>query len=219
MDAGERPSASPLLPPDPPPGGAWDALPFSAIAAVVETAAQLPPHQAARTLAALRLLNRHWRSVVDDCAPAWHPPPSRTAAQITPLLTRWQHLRRLSLDECWLDGAALAALARCRRLAHLHLCLVRTDQPLFEALAQLPALRSLIYTQADDPPFPPSRLRWRRLSWPACSSRCRGARAAAAGPHEALAAVAAPSPAGACGPPAFYRACGAHPSRRALPPT
>lgn len=132
----------------PPPDALVDfaSLPFNAIAAVVAHLSSLPSHQAGAALGALRLLSKHWRAAVDDAVTAWSAPPAATAEAIACLLHRWRHLRSLTLQHCELSGAVVEALAHCRRLQELTLCMV-VLQPsasgLCDVLASLPALRLL----------------------------------------------------------------------------
>lgn len=134
-------------------GVGWDALPFSAIASIVEHAAStLPRHQAAATLSALRSLNCHWRASVDDAMTCWQAPVGARAPELPAALARWAHLRQLKLQQSVLDAAAVDALARCRRLTELRLCGVEAPAGLFEAVARLPVLRRLSYQPAGGAP-------------------------------------------------------------------
>lgn len=130
-------------------------LPFGAIAAVVSQLGPLPSHQAGAALGALRLLSRHWRAAMDDAVAAWHAPPAATADAIARLLHRWRHLRRLTLQHCEVSAAVVDALAHCRRLQELHLCVVAlppASSSLFDMLATLPALRLLHLNPAEGLP-------------------------------------------------------------------
>lgn len=135
----------------------WDALPFSAITAIVQHVQCLPLHQAAWALAAARLLCHHWRRAVDDATTEWRAPPGVQCQAVAAVLSRWRHLRRLVLDSCTLDAAALGALSGCRRLERVRL--LGVDAParqLCAALAQLPRLAELEYAPGDGGPAGPS---------------------------------------------------------------
>ena len=109
----------------------------------------LPPHQYRSARSALRLVNRHWRSAVDDSIRSLtitHAPADRLAG----ILRRWQHLEVLNLMYSELGEAAIQALGRCRRLQQLsftHFAARSTSGPaeprLWQEVAVLPALHSL----------------------------------------------------------------------------
>jgi len=158
---------SPLPPaaaPPPPPAGMaspteapdWAALPFSAVEGIVAHTRSLPPHQHRSALSALRLVNRHWRSAIDDSIRSLtipRAPPDRMAG----MLRRWQHLEALTLTACGLDEAALQALGRCRRLQPLSICHSLSGvaaRRLWQVLAALPALQSLSVEASDEGPSP-----------------------------------------------------------------
>lgn len=142
--------ASPTEAPD------WAALPFSAVEGIVAHTRSLPPHQYRSALSALRLVNRHWRSAVDDSIRSLtipRAPPDRMAG----MLRRWQHLEALTLTACGLDEAALQALGRCRRLQQLSICHYLSGvaaRRLWQVLAALPALQSLSVEASDEGPSP-----------------------------------------------------------------
>lgn len=130
----------------------WDALPFSAISAVVQQASRLPRQQAASLLAALRLLSHHWRCAVDDSMEDWHAPLGSPPQHLAAVLSRWRHLRRLTLEQCELDGATLEALSSCRRLEELVLCYASAPENLFQVLSHLSALSKVVYQPPDGLP-------------------------------------------------------------------
>lgn len=135
----------------------WGALPFSAVELVVAHVSCLPRHQTVAAVSALRLVNRHWRSAVDDAVRSWCSPFRKPLTQqhVAAALRRWRHLEQLTLVMCRLGDAAVQALGGCRRLQQLTLEQVsfRGDpRQLWETVAALPSLRSLTVNVAEASP-------------------------------------------------------------------